>query len=306
MLVDERPEWVDDLDSWHVLTGGKILVVILLAVILTWLSRRLIRRTVRGMHTLGSSMGYKDRRSEQRTRTISAVLRSVAGTVIWTVAVIAILSLLGVNIAAFVAVSSIVGAALAFGAQQIVRDLLAGFFMFTEDQYGVGDSVDLGLAEGTVEEVSLRVTRLRGVDGKIWYVPHGQITRVANLSQEWALVVVDVPVRRDADVAAATAAILRAADQVVDDPELGPELLERPRVLGVQDVLDDRLVLRLVVRTKPAARFEERRALQARIASAIAAGDVPAPVPGPAQVVLVPGPGGPDQPAPPAAESAGD
>ena len=85
----------------------------------------------------------------------------------------------------------------------------------------MGDSVDLGLAEGTVEEVSLRVTRLRSVDGKIWYVPHGQITRVANLSQEWALVVVDVPVRRDADVAAATAAILKAADQVVDDPELG-------------------------------------------------------------------------------------
>ena len=179
------------------------------------------------------------------------------------------------NVSAFIAGASIIGGALAFGAQQIVRDLLAGFFMFSEDQYGVGDNVDLGLAEGTVEEVSLRVTRLRGADGKVWYVPHGQISRVANLSQEWAQAVVDVAVGRDGDLAASTAAVEAAAAEVRDDPDLRGDILDAPRVLGVQEVLDDRVVLRVVVRTTPGARLEVQRRLRASVVDAVRDGRLP-------------------------------
>ncbi|HKA04222.1 MAG TPA: hypothetical protein VKD67_07830, partial [Acidimicrobiales bacterium] len=142
MVALTRPGWIDQLDEWHLLTGGKIVLILVLAIVATWVSRRLIRRTVDGMQSIRSISGRVDDRTEQRARTITRVLRSVVTAVIWSVAVIAILPLIGVNVAAFVAATSIVGAALAFGAQQVVRDLLAGFFMFTENQYGVGDSVD--------------------------------------------------------------------------------------------------------------------------------------------------------------------
>jgi moderate conductance mechanosensitive channel len=243
------------------------------------------------MQSLRSISGRVDRRTEQRARTITRVLRSVVTAVIWSVAVIAILPLIGVNVAAFVAATSIVGAALAFGAQQVVRDLLAGFFMFTENQYGVGDSVDLGLAEGTVEDVSLRVTRLRGVDGRVWYVPHGQITRVANLSQEWAQVVVDVPVPRTDDLESDMEALKAVLMGLRDDPGVAPELLDEPQVLGVQSLLDDRALLRVAVRAKPAARVEVQRAVQATLAEAARDGRIPPPpAPGPTPVVVTAGP----------------
>jgi small conductance mechanosensitive channel len=282
MSDSSRPPWVQTLDDWHLLTASKIITVVVVALILSWLSRRLIRRIVQGMHSLRSSMpgaGPRDLRSERRSRTLTAVLRSTAAAVIWTIAGIAILSDLGVNVAAFVAGASIIGAALAFGAQQVVRDLLAGFFMFSEDQYGVGDSVDLGLAEGVVEEVSLRVTRLRDADGKVWYVPHGQIARVANLSQEWAQAVIDVPVARDSNLADASAAITSAAAELSDDPEVRNDLLGAPRVLGVQEVRDDRIILRLVVRTRPGARLGVQRELRAHLIEAARQGRFEAPAP---------------------------
>jgi small-conductance mechanosensitive channel len=302
MFAETRPSWVEQLDEWHLLTGAKIVLIVVLAIAANWVARKLIRRAVAGMHSLRTSIGGRHQRgTEQRARTITAVLRSVAAAVIWAIAIIAVLSLAGVNITAFVAVSSIVGGALAFGAQQIVRDLLAGFFMFTEDQYAVGDEVDLGLAEGTVEQVTLRVTRLRSIDGKVWYVPHGQITRVANLSQEWASVLVDVPIVRDADISAATSAIERAAAALKDDASLGPDLVDDPKVVGVQQVLDDRIVLRLVVKAKPPARLAMGRALQALLVEAVQDGRIPAPSQaGPTHVVLANAPATPATPSAPA------
>jgi small conductance mechanosensitive channel len=282
MPDSSRPPWVQTLDDWHLLTASKIITVLVVALILSWLSRRLIRRIVQGMHSLRSSMpgaGPRDLRSERRSRTLTAVLRSTAAAVIWSIAGIAILADLGVNVTAFIAGASIIGGALAFGAQQIVRDLLAGFFMFSEDQYGVGDSVDLGLAEGVVEEVSLRVTRLRDADGKVWYVPHGQIARVANLSQEWAQAVIDVPVARDSNLAEASAAITTAAAELSDDPDVRNDLLGAPRVLGVQEVRDDRIILRLVVRTRPGARLGVQRELRAHLIEAARQGRFEAPAP---------------------------
>jgi small-conductance mechanosensitive channel len=301
MPDQNRAAWVQTLDDWHLLTVSKIIVVLLIALILNWLARRLIKRIVHGMHSLRTSIPGApphDLRSERRARTLTAVLRSTAAAIIWTIAIISVLSDLGVNVGAFIAGASIIGGALAFGAQQIVRDLLAGFFMFSEDQYGVGDSVDLGLAEGTVEEVSLRVTRLRGVDGKVWFVPHGQISRVANLSQDWALAIVDVPVGRTGDLATSAAAIEAAAAEVRDDPALRGDILGAPRVLGVQEVLDDRVVLRVVMRTSPGARVEVQRELRARLAAAAQEGRWPGLPPPPPLEVHLAGPAG----TPPAGE----
>jgi small conductance mechanosensitive channel len=240
------------------------------------------------MHSLrGSVPGTTppDLHSERRSRTLTAVLRSTAAAIIWTIAAISILSDLGVNVGAFIAGASIIGGALAFGAQQIVRDLLAGFFMFSEDQYTVGDSVDLGLAEGTVEEVSLRVTRLRDAEGKVWFVPHGQIQRVANLSQEWTLAIVDVAIPRDGSVAEHIAAVEAAARQLRDDPVVRGDLVDAPRVLGINEVLDDRLVLRVVARATPGARLGVQRHLRARLVTAVNDGSVPGlPPPEPLEV----------------------
>jgi small-conductance mechanosensitive channel len=302
MPDENRAEWVQTLDDWHVLTASKIVTVLVVALVLNWLARKLIRRIVLGMHSLRTAMpgsAPHDLRSERRARTLTAVLRSTAAALIWTIAIISVLSDLGVNVAAFIAGASIIGGALAFGAQQIVRDLLAGFFMFSEDQYGVGDSVDLGLAEGTVEEVSLRVTRLRDADGKVWFVPHGQISRVANLSQEWSQAVVDVPVPRE-NLATSTSAVEAVAGDLRDDPAVRGDLLGAPRVLGVQEVLDDRVVLRVVVRTTPGARVEVQRQLRAVLVGATQDGRVPGlPGPGPLEVQLV-------DPEPEPAESGSD
>ena len=279
-----RPSWVQTLDDWHLLTASKIITVVIVALVLSWLSRRLIRRVVLGMHSLRSSIPGTphDERSDRRARTLTAVLRSTAAAIIWTIAVIAILSDMGVNVSAFIAGASIIGGALAFGAQQIIRDLLAGFFMFSEDQYGVGDTVDLGLAEGTVEEVSLRVTRLRDAEGKVWFVPHGQISRVANLSQEWSQAVVDVPIARDFDIKDATILILEAAHKVRADAAVRNDFVDSPRVLGVQEVLDDRVVLRVVAKVRPGARLEVQRLLRARFLEEAQEGRLPAPPPAPA------------------------
>src|SRR3954454_11838633 len=233
MPGENRAEWVQTLDDWHLLTASKVVVVLVIALVLNWLARKLIKRIVQGMHSLRSSIpgsAPHDLRSDRRARTLTAVLRSTAAAVIWTIAAISILSDLGVNVGAFIAGASIIGGALAFGAQQIVRDLLAGFFMFSEDQYGVGDSVDLGLAEVTVEEVSLRVTRLRDADGRVWFVPHGQISRVANLSQQWSQAVVEVPMPREQSVAETTAAVEAAAAELRDDPSVRGDLVGAPRV----------------------------------------------------------------------------
>jgi small-conductance mechanosensitive channel len=274
---DTRPEWMQQLDEWHLLTATRIVLIILVALIATWMVRRLIKRFVDGMTALKMQMRVDHVRAEQRSHTMTAVLRSTAAGAIWTVAAIAILSEAGVNVGALVAGASIIGAALAFGSQQVLRDLLAGFFMFSEDQYGVGDLVDLGEVTGTVEWVSLRVTRLRDVEGRVWYVPHGQITRVANLSQEWAQAVLDVPVSRDADLREVTATIEEIAAGLRDDDAVAADILDDPQVLGVQDLLDDRVVLRLVVKTRPAAQFAVMRALRTRVLAASAEGRLPVP-----------------------------
>jgi moderate conductance mechanosensitive channel len=271
VLADASISWVERLRDLHLLTGLRIIAIVLLAWLGVVVTGRLIDKLLRGLRVFrdrAPTTAGESARADQRVRTVGTVLRSAAFAVIWLIAVITVLGELNVNVGAFVATATIIGGALAFGAQQIVRDLLAGLFLLTEDQYGVGDVVDLGLAAGTVERVSLRVTRLRDAEGRVWYVPHGQIARVANLSYEWGNAVVDVALPRRADLAAVGAELTALAAGVVAQPDLAPSVLAEPQVSWPEQLRDDRVVMRISVRTRAGARVGVTQALQVAVLAA--------------------------------------
>ncbi|EOM77827.1 mechanosensitive ion channel family protein [Rhodococcus rhodnii] len=204
-------------------------------------------------------------RRAQRAQTIGSVLKSAVSIVILIWAILQILGILGVNVAPFIASAGIVGLALGFGAQNLVRDFLSGVFMLLEDQYGVGDVVDLGDAVGTVESVGLRVTTIRDVGGTLWYCRNGEILRVGNMSQGFAVAVVDVPIAHNTDVHRAGEIALRATVDASDDESIREDLLEQPDLLGVNSVNPESIVLRLTVKTKPGKQWAVQRTLNRAI-----------------------------------------
>jgi small conductance mechanosensitive channel len=219
-------------------------------------------------------------RRHQRVRALGSVLRSAASVAIFGIAGVVVLGDLGLNLAPLLASAGVVGIALGFGAQNLVRDYLSGVFMLLEDQYGVGDSITVGDATGTVETMTLRITRLRDVNGVVWHIRNGTIDQVGNQSQGWARAVVDFPVPYLADLAAIRAALDQVADAAWDDPSLRPAMLERPEVWGAQAVSSSVVIMRMVARTAPLRQWEVERELRARIKAALdAAGIAPAPEP---------------------------
>jgi small conductance mechanosensitive channel len=231
---------------------------------------------LRGVSLVDTSPVSQARRV-QRAQTVGAVLRSIATIVIWSIAVLTVLDVLGFNLAPLLAGAGIVGIALAFGAQSLVRDFLSGIFMLLEDQYGVGDVIDAGVATGTVEGVSLRTTRLRDADGVVWHIPNGTIARVGNKSQQWARALVDIEVAYEADTAAATAVIQQVVDAFWHDADFAPVVLAEPSVLGVESLASNRVVLRVVVRTQPQEQWRVARELRLRIKAALDAAGIAAP-----------------------------
>jgi small-conductance mechanosensitive channel len=219
------------------------------------------------------STGLASERRKQRADTIASVLRSAVSFVLVITAFLMVLQTFRVSLAPFVAGTSLVGVAVGFGAQNIVKDFLAGMFLLMEDQYGVGDVIDVKEATGTVEAVGLRTTRLRDVEGVAWYVRNGEIVRVGNLSQQYAQVVLDVPVGVGQDVPAALAALRQVAADLHADRQWQPSLLAEPEVLGIERLTREETVLRLVVRVKPLEQWRVARELRARIRSAL---DAPA------------------------------
>ncbi|QHT55296.1 mechanosensitive ion channel family protein [Cellulomonas sp. H30R-01] len=201
-------------------------------------------------------------RRAQRARTLGSVLRSTATVVVGTIMVLLVLAELGVNIAPFIASAGIVGVALGFGAQSLVKDFLTGLFMLLEDQYGVGDVVDVGPATGTVEAVTLRVTKIRDSDGTLWYVPNGTMLRVGNKTQGWATAVVEIDVDYFADLDEVRTLLHEAAARVESDPALGAHLQGTPTITGIERLSADAITLRLKVRTSPAMQWDVARALR--------------------------------------------
>ncbi len=204
-------------------------------------------------------------RSKQRAQTLGAVLRSLASMGVYFVAIVMALGEFNVNLGPLIAGAGIVGVALGFGAQSLVKDFLSGIFMLIEDQYGVGDLVDLGDAVGTVEAVNLRTTQIRDSHGTLWHVPNGEIRRVANKSQQWARAVLDIDVAYDTDINFAMNVIKGVADTLWEDALPHATVLEEPTVKGVQNFGPDAVTIRLSVKVEPAEQFAAARELRARL-----------------------------------------
>ncbi len=230
---------------------------------------------------LADATGGRERKERrQRAVTLINFATSVARVVIWSLVAIAALGELTINVGPILAGAGVVGAALAFGAQNVVKDYLAGFFILLEDQYAIGDVVKIGSASGTVEEITMRVTVLRAHDGAVHVVPHGSIQLVTNLTSAWSRTVVDVPVSRDAPLDVALAALAEAAAGAVADGALAPSLLAEPEVVGVVAIGEATATLRLQVKVVPEQRWHVERELLARVQRALAARGIgPCPLP---------------------------
>ena len=214
-------------------------------------------------------------RRAQRARTLGSVLRSSATIVVGGIAFFLILDTLGVNIAPFIASAGVIGVALGFGAQSLVKDFLTGLFMLLEDQYGVGDVVDVGPANGTVEAVTLRITKIRDSDGTLWYVPNGTMLRVGNKTQGWATAVVEIDVDYFADLDQVRGLLAQAASRVVKDPVVGAHVLGEPTITGIERLSADAVTLRLKVKTSPAMQWEVARELRTATRDELERADVP-------------------------------
>lgn len=297
-------KWLANAVEWVLAKPLTIVVIVLVAALVARIVRWVITRTLRRLMTSaeggsGSRLGRRTSsvllsagddslRSTARVGTLTAVFRSLATALVWFVALVAIFDVLGVSLGPILATAGILGVALGFGTQQMVRDFIAGFFIVSEDQLGVGDTVDLGGgAKGVVERVSLRATHLRDVEGTVWHVPNGQITRVANRSQEWARALIDVVVPYSVDIARASEVMKATADALAADPEFARSITDAPEVWGIQEFSPAGVEVRLVIRTLPAAQFAVLRELRSRLKVAFADAGVPfAYAGGPTQVVL--------------------
>ncbi len=266
-MLAKEPGWITRLDDMHLLTPLRVVLVVLVAVVLTVVVRRTVRRVLRRALAVSTDRA----RAEARQRALASTLGSALVGIVWALAVITIVSEAGVNIGAFVATATVIGGAVAFGAQTLVRDALAGVFVLVEDQYGVGDRIDVGLATGRVDRITLRAVRLRDADGVEWHVPHGAIARVANLSKT-SQARVDVEVARGCDPAEVMAVLQRLGEEEPVAGASGP-----PSMVGLVDVRDDRLVFRLRVPSAPGHTEAVRAAWRLRVLDAFRRGDLTAP-----------------------------
>lgn len=267
-------------------------VIGLIAVVSNWLIRRGIRMATksaiarakarreqpdsRASRLLTMPSGSSERH-EQRTATVGSLLRNLTSIVVWSLAVLLVLSVLGVPLEPLLASAGIGGVALAFGAQSVIKDFLSGVFMIMEDQYGVGDMIDTGEVSGAVEEVGLRVTRLRDLTGTVWYVRNGEILRVGNHSQGWSTAIVDVPVANDADLGKVVRILQEVATKADSDPEFAELLIETPMVAGVERVTAVATTVRMVAKTVPNEHWGVQRALLERCVSALTSAGVQIP-----------------------------
>ncbi len=267
-------ETLADTATWLVGKPTAIALLIVFGLLARWLIHRLIDRAVSGL-----SSGPLTERRALRARTLGSLLRSVVTTIILAVVLMMVIDELGVNIAPLIASAGIVGLALGFGAQSLVKDYLAGVFMILEDQYGVGDVVDLGEASGTIEEVGLRVTRLRDVNGTVWYVRNGEILRVGNMSQNWARTVLDIGVAYSADLEKVRRVLREVAHEVYEHPDFQGLIIEEPEVWGVEALAPDGVTVRVTLKTAPMEQWKVAREMRERIKDRFDAEGIEIPFP---------------------------
>ncbi|MFC8719187.1 mechanosensitive ion channel family protein [Kitasatospora sp. NPDC057198] len=274
--------WLDENWQGWVVDGVRIVFILGLALVLRAVVRKVIDKLVARMGRpadadddhgvlgglLANSGVVNTERRQQRSEAIGSVLRSVASFTILGTASLMALSVLGVDLAPLLASAGVAGVAIGFGARNLVTDFLSGVFMIMEDQYGVGDEIDTGVATGTVLEVGLRVTKLRGAGGEIWYIRNGEVKRIANMSQGWGTATVDVQVGYREDLERVELLVLEAADQLAKETPYDELIWGQVKVLGVESVSVDSVQLRVQARCTPGKSAQVSRALRLRLKAA--------------------------------------
>ncbi|WP_067660188.1 mechanosensitive ion channel family protein [Nocardia harenae] len=265
-----------DTTAWLRSSGLEIVLLILGAILFsrfaTYLRDRVTRKIDAGFR---SSDALVRSEAAKHRHALAQVVTWVVLTVAYVLVGMEVLGRLGFAVGGLVAPAAVLGAALGFGAQRIVQDILAGFFLITERQYGFGDVVSISVtgsaeqAEGTVEDVTLRITTLRNADGEVITVPNGQIVKVTNLSKDWARAAIDVPVAASADITRINEILHEVGTRAYQDSKLQPLLLDEPSVMGVEDLTVDQMNIRMVARTLPGKQFEVGRELRVRVAAAL-------------------------------------
>jgi small-conductance mechanosensitive channel len=274
MILASTP--LTDVGRWGRGSGLEILLLVLGAILLT----RLVRwGGVFLTERIDSRLAEIDELvSSERAKHRHALVQVLTWTLlvlIYSIAALLIVQRFGVPLAGFVAPATVVGVALGFGAQRLVQDLLAGFFVIAERQYGFGDLIRISVVGvaipvlGTVEDVTLRITTIRSVNGEVVITPNGQIVQVTNLSRDWARSVIDVPVPATADVILISEILRQVGVDAFADSALHALLLDAPSVMGVESIEVDQFKIRVVARTLPGKQFEVGRALRARISRAL-------------------------------------
>jgi small-conductance mechanosensitive channel len=279
-------DWLAAAADWLIAKPLVILMIVLVGLVFRWLAYKLITRLVEraSAGVLPAAVGpakmgqlaqpaqedpvaarVAHARRRQRAETMGAVLKSITTFAIFAVVVIMALAELGVNIGPLIAGAGIVGLALGFGAQTLVRDFLSGIFMLFEDQYGIGDVVDLGDAVGTVEAVTLRVTRLRDVNGTVWYVRNGEVLRVGNMSQNWARTVLDITVGYGEDLERVRRILGETCHELWETEDFRGRVMEEPEVWGVERMEADGVAVRVAIKTAPLEQWTVAREMRQRI-----------------------------------------
>jgi moderate conductance mechanosensitive channel len=285
----------DSLWQWEKLVGPSLTIIGTLvgAMLLRWVLHRAIDRVVgqalaraarresqaprRSTRLLAQATGLSQDRSTQRAATMGAILKSTSTFVIFTLALLTVMATLGLPLGPLLASAGVVGVALGFGAQSLVKDFLSGIFMILEDQYGVGDVIDAGEAVGTVEDVTLRVTRLRDASGIVWYVRNGEIVRIGNRSQGWSTALVDIPVGYNESLDTVLPLIRQVVHDFDESDDWKTRLLEEPVVAGVESMTGGVVTVRVIAKCAPNESFPVSREIRARVKAAFDQAGILAP-----------------------------
>jgi small-conductance mechanosensitive channel len=287
-------DWLAAASDWLIAKPAAILLLIVAGLVIRWLVHRLVDRiadqaaegTVPAVLQRGAASqmflevaAVNAERRQQRARTMASLLKSITTGIVFAVVLFMAIAQLGYDIGPLIASAGILGVAFGFGSQSLVKDFLSGIFMILEDQYGVGDVIDAGVATGTVESVGLRVTRLRDVNGTVWYVRNGEILRVGNMSQTWSRTVLDIPVAYSEDLDRIRALLGDVAESLYADPDYRPLILEKPEVWGVERWDPDGVVVRVVLKTAPLEQWKVAREMRERIKERFDAEGIEIPLP---------------------------
>ncbi|MEE6176153.1 mechanosensitive ion channel family protein [Mycobacterium sp. 050134] len=269
--------WRGAMGQWIITRGLRVVMLLIAAVLavrfVTWVAEQVTRQLDVGF---AESDALVRSEATKHRQAVASVIQWVSIVIIAIWVVLQVADVLQFSVGGLVAPATVVGAALGFGAQQLVRDLLSGFFIIVEKQYGFGDLVELTIsgsttdARGTVENVTLRVTRLRSSNGEVFTVPNGQIVKVNNLSKDWARAVVDIPVSTATDLNRVNEVLHQECEHAMDNPVLGELLLDAPTLMGVESIEVDTVTLRMVARTLPGKQFEAGRQLRVLVIRALA------------------------------------